>query len=352
MKKKNKYVLIMAGGSGTRFWPISTSSMPKQFLDILSVGKTLLQQTIERFLDICPKENIYVITNKNYKKLVKEQLPFLKENQILLEPEKRNTAPCIAYGCFKIHSLNKNAQVCVTPSDHYITDNTNFIKTINEGFCAANKESLITIGVSPTRADTGYGYIKYIKSIKEKVYNVSHFTEKPNKEKAQEFLNSDEYLWNTGIFIWNTQSILKEFKNHEKNIYNLFKKNENKLNTKEENIFLEENFKKCTNISIDYAIMEKSKNVKVILSSFNWTDLGTWGSLYNTLEKDNNGNAIITNKLLSYSSKNNIIVSNKKIIVLEGLEDYILVENNDALLICRKKNEQKIKDIVKDVMNL
>jgi len=351
MKNNNKYVLIMAGGSGTRFWPISTSSMPKQFLDILGIGKTLLQQTTERFLDICPKKNIYIITNKNYKNLVEEQLPFLKEKQIILEPERRNTAPCIAYGCFKIHSLNKNAQVCVSPSDHYITDNINFIKTINRAFFIANKENLITIGVSPTRADTGYGYIKYIKSNKEDVYNVSHFTEKPNKKKAQEFLSSGEYLWNAGIFIWNTQSILKEFKTYEKNIYNLFKKNESKLNTKEENIFLEKNFKKCPNISIDYAIMEKSKNVKVVLSSFNWTDLGTWGSLYNTLEKDNNGNAIITDKLLSYNSKNNIIMSSKKIVVIEGLEDYIVVENNEAILICRKKNEQQIKEIVKDIIN-
>ena len=350
---KNNYVIIMAGGIGSRFWPMSKTSFPKQFHDILGVGKSLLQLTAERFKKICPKENIYIVTNSDYRDLVKDQLPFLKSNQILLEPFRKNTAPCIAYATYKIHSLNNNAKLVIVPSDHIILNQQEFENTIHIALDKADDNQLITLGILPTRPDTGYGYIQFeeFKSNSDSnVKKVKTFTEKPPKEMAIKFVESGEFLWNSGMFIWSSKSIINAFKKLSPDLHKLFDESSSKFNTEEEMRTIDAIYPLCKNISIDNAIMEKADNVLVVPSDFGWSDLGTWGSLYENLQKDSNGNAIVGEKVILYNASKNIVrVSENKLVVIEGLENYIVVENDKTLLICKKENEQNIKSYVQDV---
>lgn len=346
----------MAGGTGTRFWPLSTKTHPKQFLDILGIGKSLLQQTFERCKKIAPVENIMVVTNEIYKEITSEQLPELEEHQILLEPDKKNTAPCIAYSNYKIENLNPQANIAVMPSDHLITKEEEFIKVVKEGFeFTKNHDALLTLGIKPHRPETGYGYIQIGDKKKEKVSNifkVKTFTEKPNKELAKKFFESGEYYWNSGIFIWSLESIKKAFKQHLSEVDDLFKEGINLYNTDKEPEFISKVYFETKSISIDYGIMEKSENVYVYTSDFGWADLGTWGSLQEFLEKDSNGNSTFGKDLMLFDVKDSIInLPKEKIAVIKGLEDYIVVDSEDKLLIYKKQDEQEIKDIVEEIKN-
>jgi mannose-1-phosphate guanylyltransferase len=345
----------MAGGVGSRFWPMSTTNYPKQFIDVLGKGQTLLQQTYKRFTTICPLENILIVTNDAYKNLVFEQLPALKKEQVLLEPARRNTAPCIAYACFKIYKQNPEARIVVAPSDHSIIKEDTFKKAVLSCFKKVSSEDcLMTIGIRPTRPDTGYGYIQFKESNKDekdkRIKKVKTFTEKPDIDMANFFLKSGDFLWNAGIFIWSAKSILAAFEKFMPEEFSLFKDGLNIYGTEEEDAFIKKVYPLAKNISIDYGIMEKAANVYVRSSIIGWSDLGTWGSLYQKIEKDNNQNALVGNNIMTYESHNCIVhVPNNKLVVIEGLDDYIVVESKDTLLICRKGNEQNIKQMVNDV---
>jgi mannose-1-phosphate guanylyltransferase len=349
----SNYVVIMAGGVGSRFWPASRTSFPKQFLDILGIGKTLLQQTFERFDGICPKENIFIVTNEIYRDLIKEQLPEIKDQQILGEPMMRNTAPCIAYACSKIFKIDPKAQIVVAPADHLILKENLFKEIILDALSLASKEDyLITLGIVPSRPDTGYGYIQYNEALKkEKAYKVKTFTEKPNLELAITFLKSGDFLWNAGIFIWSAESILKSFEINLPDMIDIFREGRSYLNTSRETEFIKGVYGRCTNISIDYGILEKAQNVYVIPSDFGWSDLGTWGSVYELKEKDNEGNVVLGDQKLILKESSDCIVSmpSDKIVVIYGLHDYIVVESNHSLLICPKNHEQEIKALVAEV---
>ena len=341
----------MAGGVGSRFWPLSTQSCPKQFLDILSVGETLIQQTFRRLSLLCPQENIFIVTNKDYFDLCKKQLEGIRNSQILCEPVMRNTAPCIAYAAFKIFNLNNNAKLIVAPSDHLITDELKFTSIVNEAFTAINTEDvLITLGIKPSRPDTGYGYIQYEHSNfleNNNIKKVKTFTEKPNVSLALQFLDSGDFLWNAGIFIFKADVIIKSFKSNLRDIYDIFLSGEEYYNTEKELEFINHIFPSCKNISIDYGILEKSENVYVYPAVFGWSDLGTWGSIDNHLNKDEKNNAIRGNGVNIYNSKDNIILlENNKECVINGLESFIIVEKDNSLLICRKEDEQLIKKFV------
>jgi len=351
---KDNYLIIMAGGVGSRFWPMSKSSFPKQFHDVLGNGQTLLQLTANRFNKICPKENIYIVTNKNYKSIIEQQLPYVSASQILLEPCMRNTAPCIAYAAYKIHSKNPNAKLIIAPSDHLINKKEAFEKTINTALEQTdNGEYLITIGIKPHRPDTGYGYIQFeegFEGIDKSIKKIKTFTEKPPKEKAIEFINSGDFYWNSGMFIWNVKSIIQSFKKYLPEIHSSFNNVTNMYYKDEESDIINEIYNKCESVSIDVGIMEKAENSLVVLADLGWSDLGTWGSLYEQIEKDANNNAVIGDKIISYHSSNNIIMAPKdKLIVTHGLNDFIVVENENMLLICKKEDEQNIKTIVKDI---
>lgn len=337
----------MAGGVGSRFWPVSTSSFPKQFHDMLGTGETLIQKTFYRLAKIIPPENIFVLTNEDYNDIVLKQLPDLKQNQIVLEPAMRNTAPCILYAALKIKKINPNAVMVVAPSDHWIEDETAFRENLETSFdLCQKKEILMTLGIVPAFANTGYGYIEFEKNDANSVKKVINFREKPNKETAEEFLKSKNYLWNAGIFIWSATAIILAFKEFQPDIYKLFMSGFDSFNTDEEKLFLKENYHKSENISIDYAVMEKAKNVFVLLATFDWSDLGTWGSLYEKLLKDKNQNTTINAKIFSENSQNNIIrTENKKTVVIDGLNDYIIVDTDNVLLIYPKNKEQEIKII-------
>lgn len=343
----------MAGGIGSRFWPISRTAHPKQFIDILGTGKTLIQQTYERFQKIVPNENIFILTNEIYSDLVLEQIPGMDRSRILCEPVMRNTAPCIAYGCHKIHKLNPEAAIVVSPSDHLILDNEEFIKSIRKSLKAASEnDCLITLGIKPSRPDTGYGYIQYnTKKIEEDFYKVKTFTEKPNLELARTFVQSGDFLWNAGIFVWSVKNILQAFKKHLPEINDIFHEGSAVYNTENETEFIQTAFKQCTNISIDYGVMEKAENVYVLPSEFGWSDLGTWASVYELAEKDYVGNAVIpSEKVIMYNSSNCMVnVPEGKVVILQGLHDFIVVEDNNTLLICPRDREQEIKQIVSDV---
>ncbi len=345
----------MAGGVGTRFWPISRTSKPKQFIDILGVGKTLIQLTFERFKKICPPENVYIVTNAIYKDLVLEQLPELTENQVLCEPAMRNTAPCVAYANYKINAVNPDALVVVAPSDHIILNEGAFVNDINTALKAASQnDSLLTLGIKPNRPDTGYGYIQYLeKSISEdtpEIKKVKTFTEKPNLEIAKSFLASGDFLWNSGIFIWSLKNIMDAFKQHLDDVDSLFAEGAGIYNTPGEADFIDKTYTICENISIDYGIMEKAENVYVLPVDFGWSDLGTWGSLFEIREKDTYNNAVMGKNVMLYDSKNCIVnVPKDKLVVLQGLNDYIVVEDNNTLLVCRKEDEQHIRKFVTDV---
>jgi len=352
---KNNYCVIMAGGIGSRFWPMSRTNYPKQFIDILGLGDTLLQLTYKRFLKLCPKENIVVVTNDIYKDIVKQQLPDLSDNQILLEPSRRNTAPCIAYACYKIHAQNPDAKIVVSPADHLILKEETFVKAINSCFRKASSEDcLVTLGIKPSRPDTGYGYIQFKESPEtetdKRIKKVKTFTEKPDLEMAKFFMQSGDFLWNSGIFIWTSKNILKAFELYMPETAVLFKEGNSYFNTDKEFDFIKGVYSVCKNISIDYGVMEKASNVYVRSSIIGWSDLGTYGSLYTHIQKDENQNAVINKNALMYNSENCIISAPKqKLLVIEGLEDYIIVDTKDVLLVCKKENEQQIRQFVNDV---
>lgn len=344
----------MAGGVGSRFWPMSRNAHPKQFLDILGTGKSLLQQTYERFLSVCPKENIIIVTNADYTDLVQSQLPDINADQILAEPFRKNTAPCILYAAKKIALRNPKANIVVAPSDHVILKEEAFIRAIQQGLeFTSDKDVLLTLGIQPSRPDTGYGYIQFVgdKSNDEnKISKVKTFTEKPNLEMAKFFLQSGEFLWNAGIFLWNVQSILKAFEMYLPDMYAIFDAEENIYDTENENEFIHQAFHQCTNISIDFAVMEKANNVHVMSAEFGWSDLGTYGSLYEHVKHDENQNAIVGKYVMTYDTKNCIVnVPKDKLVVLQGLDDYIVVESDSILLVCKKSDEQQIRQFVNDV---
>ncbi len=349
------YAIIMAGGVGTRFWPMSTTQHPKQFLDILGTGRTLLQQTYDRLLGVCDNSKIYVVTSVAYQKLVEQQLPNLPLENILTEPSRKNTAPCVAYASYKIHKLDPKAITVVAPSDHLIKKEDTFVKAIKSCFTKAeNEDCLITLGIKPTRPDTGYGYIQIKESdVAEKdnrIYKVKTFTEKPDHDMARFFMNNGDFLWNSGIFVWSTKSIINALEIGDPELANIFKEGWETYNTPKEKEFINKAYTVCKNISIDYSVMEKAENVYVRSSIFGWSDLGTWGSLYTQIAKDNNRNALVGKNIITYDSKNCIVhVPNDKLVVLQGLEDYIVVESEGVLMICKKQDEQQIRDFVNDV---
>ena len=351
---KNNYAVIMAGGIGSRFWPMSKSSFPKQFLDILGTGETLIQQTFNRLERICPPENILIVTNTNYKNLCLEQLPNVVESNILCEPAMRNTAPCVAYAAFKIQSMNEDANMIIAASDHIILKEDEFVRVTNDCLdIVAKNDVLLTLGITPSRPDTGYGYIQFSEdnlSGYKKARKVKTFTEKPNQELALNFLDSGDFLWNSGMFIWSAKSITLAYRKHLRDMYEVFDEGKQFYNTINEKEFIDRIFPACKNISIDYGIMEKSENVYVYPADFGWSDLGTWGSLYSHLELDEYKNTIQGNNVMMYDSSDNLVkVSDDKLVVLQGLQGYIVVENERTILVCKKEDEQKIKQFVADL---
>lgn len=349
---KHHYVVIMAGGIGSRFWPMSRSNYPKQFLDILNTGKTLIQSTFDRFAAFVPAENIFVVTSGEYVNIVKKQLPELPLQNILGEPSRKNTAPCIAYISFKLLQLDPNATMVVAPADHLILDNIAFNKVCLEALSFVGKHNaLITLGIKPTYPNTGYGYIQYEQhEVSDNVFKVKTFTEKPNLELAKAFISSGEFLWNAGIFVWQVKNIVSAFEKHLPEMYEVFQAEKARFNTPEENAALQEIYPLCTNISIDFGIMEKAENVYLIPASFGWSDLGTWNSAYENLEKDYLGNAVAGNEVMVFDSHNNMVHAQKdKLVLLQGMEDFIVVDTDDVLLICKKEKEQEIKEYVAEV---
>ena len=349
---KHHYVVIMAGGIGTRFWPMSRTNFPKQFLDILNIGKTLIQTTFDRFKSFIPLENIYVVTSDEYVNIVKKQLPTLPLQNILAEPSRKNTAPCIAYISFKLNQLDPHALLVVAPADHMISDNIAFTKVCFEALSFVKKHNaFITLGINPTYPNTGYGYIQYEQhSVSDNVYKVKTFTEKPNLELAKTFIASGEFLWNAGIFVWQVKNIIIAFEKYLPEVYDLFNSQKEKFNTSEEEAALQEIYPFSTNISIDFGIMEKADNVYVIPSSFGWSDIGTWNSAYEHLSKDHNANAISSHNVMLMDASNCIVhAPESKLVVLQGLKDYIVVDTGDVLLVCKKEKEQEIKEFVGDV---
>jgi mannose-1-phosphate guanylyltransferase len=345
----------MAGGIGARFWPMSRTEHPKQFIDILGTGKTLITQTFERFLRVCPKENIYIVTNEAYRSLIKQQIQGIADGQIICEPSRRNTAPCIAYAAYKLLKINPDANIVVSPSDHIILKEDVFTEIILSGLKATKERDwLVTLGIKPTRPDTGYGYIQFneenIYPDDERMKKVKTFTEKPNLETALTFLMSGDFFWNAGIFIWSLKSILNAFDKYLPEVDVIFKEGIDKYNTPEEKAFIESAYQSCKSISIDYGIMEKAENVYMLCSDFGWSDLGTWGSLYDNRQKDDNGNAVVGKNVMMYDSRNCIVNMPKdKLVLLHGLQDYIVVEADNILLICRKSEEQQIRNFVNDI---
>ncbi|HAM98901.1 MAG TPA: mannose-1-phosphate guanylyltransferase [Marinilabiliales bacterium] len=347
------FCVIMAGGAGTRFWPISRSLHPKQFIDILGTGRTLLQQTFDRFTKICPTENIYIVTSAEYKEITLQQLDSITESQVLLEPARRNTAPCIAYANFRIQSINPNAKIIVAPSDHLIMNENVFIETIQKGVEFVSKEkSLLTLGIEPTRPDTGYGYIQINKEDSDRsirIKKVKTFTEKPDIDLARFFVQSGEFYWNSGIFIWSIGAIQEAFATYLEDVYTAFHEKVEVFGTSLESKAVEEIYPACRNISIDYGVMEKAPNVFVLGSQFGWSDLGTWTSLFEHSPKTEANNALNGN-ILTYNTTDSVIKAPEgKLVVVQGLKDYVVIDTKDALLICDKKEEQQIRNFVNDI---
>ncbi len=343
----NNYAVIMAGGIGSRFWPLSNSKRPKQFLDILGTGKTLIQQTFDRLARVCPRENILVVTGQDLYNLVIEQLPEVKPANILTEPFRRNTAPCIAYAAFKIRSMCKDANIIVAPSDHVILEENLFSECIEQGLDFVGKTgNILTLGIVPYRPETGYGYIQVSKQYPEyeNIKKVKTFTEKPNLELAEIFYKSGDFLWNSGIFLWNVNTILDAFKQYLPNLNTLFESGLQHLNTDREIEYIHEVYSESHGISIDYGIMEKADNVCVLKANFGWSDLGTWKSFHEQSYKDSNNNVVKAGKRELINTQNSIIhVPNEKTIIVEGLDNYIIAEYDNVLLICNRKEESKIK---------
>ncbi len=350
----NTYCVIMAGGIGSRFWPISREETPKQFLDILGTGRTLIQQTYDRFLPICSPEKFIVVTSKEYKKIVLEQLPELKAQQVLTEPFRRNTAPCIAYANAWIKKQDPKASVVVTPADHLILKQEEFVRVINKGIdFIKNNNSLLTLGIKPHRPETGYGYIQIAEdspNVIGEIKPVKTFTEKPNLELAKIFFESGEFFWNSGIFIWSIKAIDAAFNTYLPDVKILFDGLEDKINTPQQENAIENIYADCDNISIDYGVMEKADNVCVLTADFGWSDLGTWSSLFEHSGKDENNNALNTGKVLMYDSSDCVVnLPQQKKAVIQGLKDYIIAESNNCLLICPKTNEQHIRQFSADI---
>lgn len=356
-KHQHDYVIIMAGGVGTRFWPRSRKSLPKQFLDILGTGKTLIQDTFDRFTQFVPAENIYIVTNADYKDLVLGQLPAVTEDQVLLEPVGRDTAPCVAYAVYKIKEKDANANFVVAPADHLIADTDTFKQNIKLGLSAvAEQEIIMTLGIQPTRPDTGYGYIQYVQDSGGAGYHqVKTFTEKPKLEVAVTFLESGDFLWNGGIFLFSCNTITKAFENYLPETAELFIGIKEAYYSNKEEAAINDVYSQCKPISIDYGIMEKADKANMVYtipSEFGWSDLGTWGSVHENSPKDDHGNATTSKKALFYDSSDNIIQyhgGGEKLIVTKGLEGFIVIETEDAILICKKEEEQFIKTIVNDL---
>ncbi|MBO4403445.1 MAG: mannose-1-phosphate guanylyltransferase [Bacteroidales bacterium] len=359
----HNFCVIMAGGAGTRFWPMSTSAYPKQFIDFFGTGKSLLQMTLDRFRPLIPIEHFFIVTSERYYQVVKTQLPELKDEQILLEPFRRNTAPCIAYANGRIRQIDPDANIVVTPSDHLIYNEQSFVEHISSALaCTENNAWLLTLGIQPTRPETGYGYIQYDEKNSylpdPRISKVKLFTEKPQLELAKHFLESGDFLWNAGIFVWKAAVIRQAFERYLPEIHNLFLSIEEDLGTEREKASIERIYTECTSISIDYGVMEKAENVNVLASDFGWTDLGTWSSLHEQIrlheqtKLDEEGNALLTqaNNTFLYKSSNNIIaVPKEKVAVVEGLDGYIVAVTDEVVLICRKEEEQNIRQFVTDV---
>ncbi len=348
---KNYYAILMAGGVGSRFWPVSTQEYPKQFHDMLGTGDTLIQKTFNRLSELIPKENIFILTNERYNDLVFEQLPDVTKRQVVLEPAMRNTAPCILYASLKIQKENPDAVMIVAPSDHWIEDENAFTQNVKQTFefCEQN-DALMTLGIQPTFPNTGYGYIEFDKSSNQDIKPVNQFREKPDYETAKSFIAQGNFLWNAGIFMWSAKSVIKAFKSNQPELYSLFETGIEAYNTDLEDGFIQENYAKAENISVDYAIMEKSENVFVLPATFDWNDLGTWGSLYDKLDKDSDNNAVVNAKTLTEDATGNMIRSKKdKIVVVDGLKDYIIVDKDEVLLIFPKAKEQDIKKVLQNV---
>ena len=349
---KNHYVAIMAGGIGSRFWPMSRTDFPKQFLDILNTGRTLIQTTYDRFAQFIPLDNIYVVTALQYKDIVINQLPELNPANILCEPSRKNTAPCIAYVSYKLHQLNSNANLICAPADHLISEAEAFKKICQDALqFTSHIKGLVTLGIKPNHPNTGYGYIQYESfAVSENVYKVKTFTEKPDLSLAKTFISSGDFLWNAGIFVWQVKNIIKAFEKLLPEIHEVFDAEKQHFNTKKEQAAIDAIYPQCVNISIDYGIMEKADNVYVIPSSFGWSDLGTWKSAYDTIEKDYLGNAVAGNNVVVIdATKNMVHTDNKKLVVLQGLDDFVIVDTKDVLLICKKDKEQEIKEYVAEI---
>jgi mannose-1-phosphate guanylyltransferase len=347
---ENNYCIIMAGGVGSRFWPFSRNDRPKQFLDFFGTGRSLLQLTFDRLHHLVPAENILIVSNVIYKDLILEQLPEIKADQVLLEPNRRNTAPCIAYAINRIKAMTDKANIIVAPSDHLILKETDFLDTLRFGLDFIEKnDCLLTLGIKPSRPETGYGYIQ-IDEGETNLRRVKTFTEKPNAELAQIFYETGEFFWNSGIFLWNLQTISKAFDELLPEVSGKFNAGKEFFNTEKEQEFIDQMYPSCPNISIDYGIMEKASNVHVLCSDFGWTDLGTWGSLYEMSPKDENQNVSLKCKTAFYESENNIVVlPSEKLAVIQNLKGYIVAESDNVLLICKLEEEQRIRQYVNDM---
>lgn len=344
----------MAGGVGSRFWPLSTPERPKQFIDVLGIGKTLIQMTYERLLNLVPADNIYILTNEKYVELVSSQLPDIDRGRILTEPQRKNTAPCIAYAAAKIQAIDKDACMIVCPSDHLILKEDQFKSIVETAVKnAAENDKIVTLGIKPTRPDTGYGYIEFSKeenALAGDVTKVLQFREKPNHEMAEVFIKSGNFYWNSGIFVWKAVVVVNALEKYQKDLYDLFCKDVSKYNTDDEQEFVNAAFEACQDISIDYAIMEKADNVDVVLATFDWSDLGTWKSLNEHLEKDTFNNSIIGGKVHLFNVKNCLVnVPDHKVVLLNGISDHIIVESDNVLMILKNSNEQELKNYLKEI---
>jgi mannose-1-phosphate guanylyltransferase len=350
---KHFYAAILAGGLGTRFWPKSRASFPKQFLDILNVGETLIQSAYKRYASFILPENIYIITSEEYTDIVRKQLPQINPANILAEPSRKNTAPCVAYISFKLLQKDPKAALIVAPSDHIVTDTKTFERLSMQGLEFSQKKGVfVTLGIQPTYPNTGYGYIQYDTSegSESNVFKVKTFTEKPDLELAKTFLTSGDFLWNAGIFMWNVKNVIDAFEQYQPEMHELFVSEKENLNTDKEKEAIQRIYPLCVSISIDYAIMEKADNVYVIPAAFGWSDLGTWNSAYNNLKKDKHGNALAGDNIIIIDAKNSMISANhEKLVVLQGLDDFIVVDTNDVLLICQKEKEQHVKEFLSEV---
>jgi len=349
---KHHFVAIMAGGIGSRFWPMSRSNMPKQFLDILHTGKTLIQETFDRYKKLVPVENIYIVTSHDYTDIVKKQLPQLPAENVVSEPSKKNTAPCIAYIAFKLMQKDPQAVMIAAPADHLILDPEGFMKTTKLALDFVDHiNALVTIGIKPAYPNTGYGYIQHeMAEVAPSIHKVKTFTEKPNIELAKAFVASGDFLWNAGIFTWKVKNLLSAFEKYLPEMYDVFAAEKEKMNTQEEAAVIEEIYPQCTSISIDFGIMEKADNVYVITASFSWSDLGTWNSAWENMDKDYFGNAVAGNNVMIVDANNTVVhVPDNKLVLLQGLDNYIVVDTKDVLLICKKEKEQEIKEYVAEI---